>query len=82
MIFRFMMFLERLEYDKYDFQHLQGAVRCVYGHKKSMVSYYSNPSNLPKPPQIQKCRTIFRVPNFRGLVLEAQRELDKKFGHF
>ena len=25
---------------------------------------------------------IFRVPNFRGLVLEAQRELDKKFGHF
>ena len=32
-----MMFSERLEYDKYDFQHLQGALRCVYGHPKPDV---------------------------------------------
>ena len=27
MIFRFMMFSERLKYGKYDFRHLQGTVR-------------------------------------------------------
>ena len=32
-----MMFSERLEYGKYDFQHLQGALRCVYGHQKPGV---------------------------------------------
>ena len=31
------MFSERLEYGKYDFQHLQDALRCVYGHQKSDV---------------------------------------------
>ena len=37
MIFRFMMFSERLEYGNYDFQHPQGTLRCVYGHQKSDV---------------------------------------------
>ena len=32
--------------------------------------------------QIRKFRVNFRAANFGGLVLEAQRELDKKFGHF
>ena len=32
-----MMFSERLEYGKYDFQHLQGTLRCVYGHQKPDV---------------------------------------------
>ena len=33
-----MMFSERLEYGNYDFQHLQGALRCVYKHQKPNVS--------------------------------------------
>ena len=32
--------------------------------------------------QIRKVRVNFRAANFGGLVLEAQRESDKKFGHF
>ena len=32
-----MMFSERLEYGKYDFQPLQGTLRCVYGHQKPDV---------------------------------------------
>ena len=32
-----MMFSERLEYDKYDLQPLQDALRCVYGHQKPDV---------------------------------------------
>ena len=50
MIFRFIMFLERLEYDKYDFQHLQGAVRCVYGHKKKYGLLLFESIKSPKNP--------------------------------
>ena len=62
MIFRFMMFSERLECGKYDFQHLQDALRCVYGHQKPDVLRVYNedqsgwgPNDSLLPSQNEHC---------------------------
>ena len=69
-----MMFSKRLEYGKYDFQYLQGALRCVCGRQKpAVLSVYNedqsvwgaNGGLLPSPNEhfvnFSKRRKIFFV---------------------
>ena len=69
-----MMFSERLQYGKYYFQHLQGALRCVYGHQKPDVLGAHNedqsgwgPNGSLLPSQNKHCGNFStrRKKNFR-----------------
>ena len=60
-----MMFSERLECGKYDFQHLQDALRCVYGYQKPDVLRVYNedqsgfgPNGSPLPSQNERCENF------------------------
>ena len=77
-----MMFSERLEYDKYDLQPLQGALRCVYGHQKPDVLRVHNEdqsgceSYLLEFPIFEK-KYFLREKNFRRKKIRKKYFLQK-----
>ena len=58
------MFSERLEYDKYYFQHLQGALRCVYGHQKPDVLGLIMKTSLAGVQMVAYCLSKMSIADF------------------
>ena len=82
-----MMFSERLEYGKYDFQYLQGALRCVCGRQKpAVLSVYNDDQSvwgpngglLPSPNEhfvnfSKRRKNIFRWRKFLNFFLVIRK---------
>ena len=72
--FRFMMFSERLEHGKYDFQHLQGTVSALKPAQFRGFSMIFQPAAVWDPNNAPPLLGL--IPNFRSI--DFRRFLSKK----